>query len=240
MRPSNRTPNQLRQVEIIRHYTKHAEGSVLVKYGDTHVLCTASVDEKVPGFLRGKNQGWVTAEYGMLPRSTGSRMDREAAKGKQSGRTQEIQRLIGRSLRAIIDLEKLGERSIQIDCDVIQADGGTRTASITGAYVALYDAVSLLLEKGLIKESPLKDAVAAISVGIYKGTPVLDLDYIEDSDCDTDMNVVMTGSGGFVEIQGTAEGDPFSREAMNQMLDLAQSGISELIQKQKAALASNS
>ncbi|BCM23789.1 ribonuclease PH [Methyloradius palustris] len=238
MRPSNRTPNQLRTVEIIRHYTKHAEGSVLVKYGDTHVLCTASVDEKVPGFLRGKNQGWVTAEYGMLPRSTGSRMDREAAKGKQSGRTQEIQRLIGRSLRAIIDLEKLGERSIQIDCDVIQADGGTRTASITGAYVALHDAVSLLLEKGLIKESPLKDAVAAISVGTYKGTPVLDLDYIEDSDCDTDMNVVMTGSGGFVEIQGTAEGDPFSREAMNQMLDLAQSGISELIQKQKAALSS--
>ncbi|HSH97196.1 MAG: ribonuclease PH [Methylophilaceae bacterium] len=238
MRPSNRTPNQLRTVEIIRHYTKHAEGSVLVKYGDTHVLCTASVDEKVPGFLRGKNQGWVTAEYGMLPRSTGSRMDREAAKGKQSGRTQEIQRLIGRSLRAIIDLEKLGERSIQIDCDVIQADGGTRTASITGAYVALHDAISLLLEKGLIKESPLKDAVAAISVGIYKGTPVLDLDYIEDSDCDTDMNVVMTGSGGFVEIQGTAEGDPFSRDAMNQMLDLAQSGISELIQKQKAALAS--
>jgi ribonuclease PH len=240
MRPSNRTPNQLRTVEIIRHYTKHAEGSVLVKYGDTHVLCTASVDEKVPGFLRGKNQGWVTAEYGMLPRSTGSRMDREAAKGKQSGRTQEIQRLIGRSLRAIIDLEKLGERSIQIDCDVIQADGGTRTASITGAYVALHDAVSLLLEKDLIKESPLKDAVAAISVGIYKGTPVLDLDYIEDSDCDTDMNIVMTGSGGFVEIQGTSEGEPFSRDAMNQMLDLAQSGISELIQKQKAALASNS
>jgi len=240
MRPSNRTPSQLRTVEIIRHYTKHAEGSVLVKYGDTHVLCTASVDEKVPGFLRGKNQGWVTAEYGMLPRSTGSRMDREAAKGKQSGRTQEIQRLIGRSLRAIIDLEKLGERSIQIDCDVIQADGGTRTASITGAYVALHDAVSLLLEKGLIKESPLKDAVAAISVGIYKGTPVLDLDYIEDSDCDTDMNVVMTGNGGFVEIQGTAEGDAFSRDAMNQMLELAQSGISELIQKQQAALARNS
>jgi len=239
MRPSNRTPHQLRTVEIIRHYTKHAEGSVLVKYGDTHVLCTASVDEKVPGFLRGKNQGWVTAEYGMLPRSTGSRMDREAAKGKQSGRTQEIQRLIGRSLRAIIDLEKLGERSIQIDCDVIQADGGTRTASITGAYVALHDAISLLLQKGLIKESPLKDAVAAISVGVYKGTPVLDLDYIEDSDCDTDMNVVMTGSGGFVEIQGTAEGEPFSRDAMNQMLDLAQSGISELIQKQKTALATS-
>ncbi len=237
MRPSNRIPNQLRTVEIIRHYTKHAEGSVLVKYGDTHVLCTASVDEKVPGFLRGKNQGWVTAEYGMLPRSTGSRMDREAAKGKQSGRTQEIQRLIGRSLRAIIDLEKLGERSIQIDCDVIQADGGTRTASITGAYVALHDAISLLLKNGLIKESPLKDYVAAISVGVYKGTPVLDLDYTEDSDCDTDMNVVMTGGGGFVEIQGTAEGEPFSRNAMNQMLELAQSGINELILKQKAALA---
>jgi len=235
-RPSQRAANQLRPVEIIRNYTKHAEGSVLVKFGDTHVLCTASVEEKVPGFLRGKNQGWVTAEYGMLPRSTGSRMDREAAKGKQSGRTQEIQRLIGRSLRAIIDLEKLGERSIQIDCDVIQADGGTRTASITGAYVALHDAIGLLLKKGLIKESPLKDAVAAISVGIYKGSPVLDLDYIEDSDCDTDMNVVMTGSGGFVEIQGTAEGEPFTREEMNEILDLAQAGITELIQMQKIAL----
>ncbi|HSH73473.1 MAG TPA: ribonuclease PH [Methylophilaceae bacterium] len=235
-RPSQRTANQLRPVEIIRNYTKHAEGSVLVKFGDTHVLCTASVEEKVPGFLRGKNQGWVTAEYGMLPRSTGSRMDREASKGKQSGRTQEIQRLIGRSLRAIIDLGKLGERSIQIDCDVIQADGGTRTASITGAYVALHDAISLLLKKGLIKESPLKDSVAAISVGIYKGSPVLDLDYIEDSDCDTDMNVVMTGSGGFVEIQGTAEGEPFTREEMNEILDLAQAGIAELIQMQKIAL----
>lgn len=235
-RPSQRATNQLRQVEIIRHYTKHAEGSVLVKFGDTHVLCTASVDEKVPGFLRGKNQGWVTAEYGMLPRSTGTRMDREAARGKQSGRTQEIQRLIGRSLRAIIDLEKLGERSIQIDCDVIQADGGTRTAAITGAYVALHDAVSHLLKNGLITESPLRDSVAAISVGVYKGTPVLDLDYLEDSDCDTDMNVVMTGSGGFVEIQGTAEGEPFEREAMNAMLNLATDGIAELIKKQKAAL----
>ena len=235
-RPSQRAANQLRPVEIIRNYTKHAEGSVLVKFGDTHVLCTASVEEKVPGFLRGKNQGWVTAEYGMLPRSTGSRMDREASKGKQSGRTQEIQRLIGRSLRAIIDLGKLGERSIQIDCDVIQADGGTRTASITGAYVALHDAISLLLKKGLIKESPLKDSVAAISVGIYKGSPVLDLDYIEDSDCDTDMNVVMTGSGGFVEIQGTAEGEPFTRDEMNNILDLAQAGITELIQMQKIAL----
>lgn len=237
MRPSQRTPDTLRQVEIIRHYTKHAEGSVLVKFGDTHVLCTASIEEKVPGFLKGKNQGWVTAEYGMLPRSTGSRMDREAAKGKQSGRTQEIQRLIGRSLRAIIDLEKLGERSIHLDCDVIQADGGTRTASITGAYVALHDAVSTLLVKGLITESPLKDAVAAISVGVYKGIPVLDLDYIEDSDCDTDMNVVMTGNGGFVEIQGTAEGEPFNRDAMNEMLNLAAHGIQQLILKQKEVLA---
>ncbi len=237
IRPSQRTHNQLRAVEIIRHYTKHAEGSVLVKFGDTHVLCTASVDEKVPGFLKGKGQGWVTAEYGMLPRSTGSRMDREAAKGKQSGRTQEIQRLIGRSLRAIIDLEKLGERSIQIDCDVIQADGGTRTASITGAYVALHDAISTLLKSGKITESPLKDSVAAISVGVYQGTPVLDLDYIEDSDCDTDMNVVMTGKGGFVEIQGTAEGEPFSRDAMNAMLDLATHGIQQLIIKQNEALS---
>ena len=235
-RPSQRTNNQLRNIEIIRHYTKHAEGSVLVKFGDTHVLCTASVEEKVPGFLKGKNQGWVTAEYGMLPRSTGSRMDREAAKGKQSGRTQEIQRLIGRSLRAIIDLEKLGERSIHLDCDVIQADGGTRTASITGAYVALHDAVSTLLKSGKISQTPLKQGVAAISVGVYKGTPVLDLDYIEDSDCDTDMNVVMTADGGFVEIQGTAEGEPFDRTAMNSMLDLAASGIHELLAKQQHAL----
>ena len=237
IRPSQRAANQLRTVEIIRHYTKHAEGSVLVKFGDTHVLCTASVEEKVPGFLKGKNQGWVTAEYGMLPRSTGSRMDREAAKGKQSGRTQEIQRLIGRSLRAIIDLEKLGERSIHIDCDVIQADGGTRTASITGAYVALHDAVSKLLANGKITQNPLKQAVAAISVGVYKGNPVLDLDYIEDSDCDTDMNVVMTADGGFVEIQGTAEGEPFARDAMNAMLDLAASGIKDLLTKQKAVLS---
>lgn len=236
MRPSQRANNQLRQVEIQRHYTKHAEGAVLIKFGDTHVLCTASVDEKVPSFLRGKNQGWVTAEYGMLPRSTGSRMQREAAQGKQSGRTQEIQRLIGRSLRAIIDLEKLGERTIQIDCDVIQADGGTRTAAITGAYVALHDAVSHLLKNGLINASPLRDSVAAISVGVYKGMPVLDLDYLEDSDCDTDMNVVMTGSGGFVEVQGTAEGEPFQRDAMNAMLDLAAAGIQQLSQQQKIAL----
>lgn len=236
-RPSQRANNELRKVEIIRHYTKHAEGSVLIKFGDTHVLCTASVEEKVPGFLKGKNQGWVTAEYGMLPRSTGSRMDREAAKGKQSGRTQEIQRLIGRSLRAIIDLKKLGERSVHVDCDVIQADGGTRTASITGAYVALQDAVNTLISKGLITESPLKDSVAAISVGVYQGTPVLDLDYIEDSDCDTDMNVVMTGNGGFVEIQGTAEGEPFQRAEMDAMLDLAAHGIKQLVTKQQAALS---
>lgn len=236
-RPSQRANNELRSVEIIRHYTKHAEGSVLVKFGDTHVLCTASVEEKVPGFLKGKNQGWVTAEYGMLPRSTGSRMDREAARGKQSGRTQEIQRLIGRSLRAIIDLSKLGERSLHIDCDVIQADGGTRTASITGAYVALQDAITLLLSKGLITESPLKDSVAAVSVGVYQGVPVLDLDYIEDSDCDTDMNVVMTGNGGFVEIQGTAEGEPFKRAEMDAMLDLAAHGIKQLVAKQQIALA---
>ncbi len=236
-RPSQRANNQLRNVDIIRHYTKHAEGSVLVKFGDTHVLCTASVEEKVPGFLKGKGQGWVTAEYGMLPRSTGSRMDREAAKGKQSGRTQEIQRLIGRSLRAIIDLEKLGERSIHMDCDVIQADGGTRTASITGAYVALHDAISTLLKNGKLTESPLKQSVAAISVGVYKGMPVLDLDYIEDSDCDTDMNVVITADGGFVEIQGTAEGEPFNRDAMNAMLDLAAHGISQLIIKQNEALS---
>jgi ribonuclease PH len=236
-RPSHRKFNQLREVEILRHYTKHAEGSVLIKFGDTHVLCTASVDEKVPGFLKGKGQGWVTAEYGMLPRSTGSRMDREAAKGKQSGRTQEIQRLIGRSLRAIIDLEKLGERSIQIDCDVIQADGGTRTASITGAYVALHDAISSLMKGGKISEWPLIDSVAAISVGVHQGNAVLDLDYLEDSDCDTDMNVVMTGSGGFVEIQGTAEGIAFSRKDMNAMLDLATHGILQLIEKQNEVLS---
>jgi len=236
MRPSQRQPNQLRNVEIIRHYTRHAEGSVLVKFGDTHVLCTASIDEKVPGFLKGKNQGWLTAEYGMLPRATNTRTDREAARGKQSGRTQEIQRLIGRSLRAVVDLNLLGERTIQLDCDVIQADGGTRTASITGAFVALHDAVSLLMQKQLINTSPIRDFVAAVSVGVYQGMPVLDLDYAEDSDCDTDMNVVMTGSGGFVEIQGTAEGEPFQRNEMDAMLDLAQSGIVQLVALQKAAL----
>jgi ribonuclease PH len=235
-RPSGRLTNELRKVEIIRHYTKHAEGSVLVKFGDTHVLCTASVVEKVPSFLKGKNQGWLTAEYGMLPRSTGSRMDREAAKGKQSGRTQEIQRLIGRSLRAIIDLSKLGERTIHFDCDVIQADGGTRTASITGAYVALHDAITFLLANHLLTESPLIDSIAAISVGVYQGSPVLDLDYIEDSDCDTDMNIVMTGSGGFVEIQGTAEGASFDRNTMNQLLDLAIHGIDQLAHLQKLSI----
>ncbi len=235
-RPSKRANNQLREVEIVRNYTKHAEGSVLVKFGDTHVLCTASVEERVPGFLKGQGQGWVTAEYGMLPRSTGSRMQREAARGKQSGRTQEIQRLIGRSLRAVIDLEKLGERTIHFDCDVIQADGGTRTASITGAYVAMADAILYLVENELITENPLKDAVAAISVGVYKGEPVLDLDYVEDSDCDTDMNIVMTGNGGFVEIQGTAEGEAFSRNAMDAMTDLAEHGIKQLLTLQDEAL----
>ncbi len=237
MRPSQRSPGQLRAIRITRHYTKHAEGSVLIECGDTKVICTASVEEKVPPHKKGSGEGWVTAEYGMLPRSTGSRMSREAAKGKQSGRTQEIQRLIGRSLRAVVDLGKLGERTIQIDCDVIQADGGTRTASITGAFVALHDAVSGLLNKGLVKETPLKDFIAAISVGIYQGTPVLDLDYIEDSACDTDMNVVMLGSGHFVEVQGTAEGHAFSRAEMDELLELAKSGIEELIGMQRAALA---
>jgi ribonuclease PH len=236
MRPSQRSANQLRQVRITRHYIKHAEGAVLIECGDTKVICTASVEERIPPHKRGSGEGWVTAEYGMLPRSTGERMGREAAKGKQSGRTQEIQRLIGRSLRAVVDLKKLGERTIQIDCDVIQADGGTRTASITGAFVALHDAVNGLLKKGLIVESPLNDFVAAISVGIYQGTPVLDLDYLEDSACDTDMNVVMLGSGHFVEVQGTAEGHPFSREEMDLLLELAKGGISDLIELQRAAL----
>jgi ribonuclease PH len=237
MRPSSRQPNQLRDIRITRHYNKHAEGSVLIECGDTKVICTASVEERVPPHKKSSGEGWVTAEYGMLPRSTGSRMSREAAKGKQSGRTQEIQRLIGRSLRAVVDLKKLGERTIQIDCDVIQADGGTRTASITGAYVALHDAVTGLLAKGLLAESPLNDFIAAISVGMYEGTPVLDLDYVEDAACDTDMNVVMLGSGHFVEVQGTAEGHAFSRDEMNALLDLAQGGIADLIKRQRAALA---
>ena len=237
MRPSQRQPDQLRSVKITRNFTRHAEGSVLIEMGDTRVLCTASVEENLPPFLRGKGQGWVTAEYGMLPRSTGSRMKREAASGKQSGRTQEIQRLIGRSLRAVVDLKKLGERQIVIDCDVIQADGGTRTASICGAWLALHDAIAGLLARGALSESPLLDHVAAVSVGVYQGQPVLDLDYPEDSACDTDMNVVMTGAGGFVEIQGTAEGAPFSREEMAQLLALAEQGITELVALQKAALA---
>jgi ribonuclease PH len=236
-RPSGRAPDALRAVRITRGYTRHAEGSVLVEFGETKVICTASVQEKVPGFLKGMNQGWVTAEYGMLPRATNTRTDREAARGKQSGRTQEIQRLIGRSLRAICDLKKLGERSIQIDCDVIQADGGTRTASITGAYVALADAVAWLKARKLIETEPLTDLVAAISVGVYQGVPVLDLDYAEDSACDTDMNVVMTGSGGFVEVQGTAEGAPFSRAEMDRLLEFAQQGIAQLFELQRAALA---
>ena len=236
MRPSQRQPNQLRPIRITRHYTKHAEGSVLIECGDTKVICTASVEEKVPPHKKGTGEGWVTAEYGMLPRSTGERMAREAAKGKQSGRTQEIQRLIGRSLRSVMDLQKLGERTIQMDCDVIQADGGTRTASITGAFVALHDAVSGLIGKGLVKETPLKNFIAAISVGIYQGTPVLDLDYAEDFACDTDMNVVMLGNGHFVEVQGTAEGHPFTRAEMDAMLDLAQGGIAQLIEMQRVAL----
>lgn len=236
MRPSHRAPNELRKIEIIRHYTRHAEGSVLIKFGDTHVLCTASVEEKVPSFLKDKKQGWLTAEYGMLPRSTSTRMQREAAAGRQSGRTQEIQRLIGRSLRAVIDLSLLGERTIQLDCDVIQADGGTRTASITGAFVAMHDAISVLMQKQLVTTNPISDFVAAVSVGVFQGVPVLDLDYVEDSGCDTDMNVVMTGGHGFVEVQGTAEGAPFHRAEMDAMLNLAQSGIAQIVELQKDAL----
>jgi len=238
MRPSGRQTNELRQVTITRNYTKHAEGSVLIEMGDTKVLCTASVEERIPPFLRGKGEGWVTAEYGMLPRSTGSRMMREAAKGKQSGRTQEIQRLIGRSLRASIDLKALGERSITIDCDVLQADGGTRTASITGAYVALQDAVNSLLEKKKIKKNPLLGQVAAISVGIYNGSPVLDLDYAEDSNAETDMNVVMNEAGGYIEIQGTAEGHAFRENELQDMLALARKGVGEIVELQRTALNS--
>jgi ribonuclease PH len=236
MRPSERHPDQMRQVRITRGYTRHAEGSVLVEFGDTKVICTASVLERQPPHLKGTPRGWVTAEYGMLPRSTNTRSDREAARGKQSGRTQEIQRLIGRSLRAVVDLTQLGERTIHLDCDVIQADGGTRTASITGAYVALQDAVGVLTAKRLIARSPVREPIAAVSVGVYQGVPVLDLDYLEDSACDTDMNVVMTGSGGIVEIQGTAEGEPFTREEMDAMMALADKGIRELVAAQKAAL----
>ena len=238
MRPSQRQSDQLRLTRLTRNFTRHAEGSVLIEMGDTRVLCTASVEENVPSFLRGKGQGWVTAEYGMLPRSTHTRTAREAAKGKQSGRTQEIQRLIGRSLRAVTDLKALGERQITLDCDVLQADGGTRCASITGAWVALYEACEKLVQAGKLPANPVRDHVAAISVGIYKGAPVLDLDYPEDSDCDTDMNVVMTGAGGIVEIQGTAEGEPFTRAQLNALSDLAEAGIRQLIAAQQSALAS--
>ena len=237
MRPSGRAPNELRQIRLTRNYTKHAEGSVLVEFGDTRVLCTASVTDKVPGFLRGKGQGWVTAEYGMLPRSTTERMGREAARGKQGGRTMEIQRLIGRALRAAINMKALGEHTIHIDCDVIQADGGTRTASITGAYVALADAIAVLLKDGSIKKSPLQTMIASVSVGMFKGTPVLDLDYPEDCNAETDMNVVMNEQGDFIEVQGTAEGVAFKREELDGMLDLAAAGIRQLIEAQRTALA---
>lgn len=237
MRPSQRAPDQMRPVTLTRNYTMHAEGSVLVEFGNTKVLCNASVEERVPGFLRGKGQGWVTAEYGMLPRSTTERMGREAARGKQGGRTLEIQRLIGRSLRAVVDMQKLGERTLTIDCDVIQADGGTRTASITGGYVALADAIHALMAAGKIGKNPLIGAVASVSVGIFQGTPVLDLDYPEDSSAETDMNVVMTDGGQFIEIQGTAEGQPFSDAEMQHMLALARKGIGELIARQQAVLA---
>lgn len=237
VRSGARAADALRPVRITRHYTMHAEGSVLIEFGNTKVLCTASVEERVPPHKRGSGEGWVTAEYGMLPRATHSRSDREAAKGKQSGRTQEIQRLIGRSLRAVFDLKKLGERTIQLDCDVIQADGGTRTAAITGAFVAAQDAVNGLLASGKIAESPITAQVAAISVGIVEGTPLLDLEYVEDSACDTDMNVVMTGAGHFVEVQGTAEGVAFSRAEMDALLSLAEKGVTELMQLQTAALS---
>jgi ribonuclease PH len=235
-RPSGRKPKDLRPITITRAFTKHAEGSVLIAFGDTKVLCTASILDKVPPHKRGSGEGWVTAEYGMLPRSTHTRSDREAARGKQSGRTQEIQRLIGRAMRSIFNLEILGERTIHLDCDVLQADGGTRTAAITGAYVAARDAVNHLLKSGVLTQDPIIDSVAAISVGIYQGTPVLDLDYPEDSSCDTDMNVVMTGKGGMIEVQGTAEGPAFSRPELNALLDLAEQGIRELSQLQIEAL----
>ncbi len=237
MRPSGRKPGELRPVRIQRRYTRHAEGSVLVEFGDTRVLCTASVEERVPAFLKESGRGWVSAEYGMLPRSTHTRTEREAARGRQTGRTQEIQRLIGRALRAVIDLSALGGRSVQVDCDVLQADGGTRTAAITGAFVAVHDALTWLRSKNLLAALPVRDFVAAVSVGIYQGVPVLDLDYAEDSACGTDMNVVMTGAGRFVELQGTAEGEPFSRAEVDALLALGEQGISELIAHQRRALA---
>ena len=238
MRPSSRTPDELRSITITRYYTKHAEGSVLIEFGDTKVLCNATVEEKVPGFLRGQGQGWVTAEYGMLPRSTGSRMGREAARGKQGGRTMEIQRLIGRSLRAAVDLDALGENTITIDCDVIQADGGTRTASITGAFVALADAIRYMQDKKLIKNDPIIGHVASVSVGIYNGTPIMDLDYVEDSNCETDMNIVMNEAGRFIEVQGTAEGHAFTDRELEQMIELAKLGVGTILAGQNEALAS--
>jgi len=236
-RSAARGADALRPIVLQRGYTRHAEGSVLVAFGDTRVLCTASVEEKVPPHKRGSGSGWVTAEYGMLPRATHTRSDREAARGKQSGRTQEIQRLIGRSLRSVFDLTALGERSILIDCDVLQADGGTRTAAITGAFVAAHDAVDWLMQQGKLAASPIRDFVAAVSVGVVQGIPLLDLEYVEDAACDTDMNVVMTAAGGFVEVQGTAEGAPFSRAEMDELLSLAEKGIRELVAAQRAALA---
>ena len=236
MRPSGRRSDELRAVRFQRDYTKHAEGAVLVEFGDTRVLCTASVEERVPGFLAGKGRGWLTAEYGMLPRATNTRSEREAARGRQSGRTQEIQRLIGRALRSVVDLSALGERSVKVDCDVLQADGGTRTASITGAYLAVHDALAWMRERGLIESLPARDFVAAVSVGMYRGAPVLDLDYAEDSACDTDMNVVMTGNGRYIEIQGTAEGEPFARDDMDALLALAEKGVRELVARQREAL----
>ena len=236
IRPSKRQPDQLREVRITRHYTKHAEGSVLVEFGDTKVICTASVEESVPRFLKGQGTGWVTAEYGMLPRSTGSRMDRESVRGKQGGRTMEISRLIGRSLRAALDMKLLGENTIKIDCDVIQADGGTRTASITGACVALHDAIGVLIKNGRIKQNPMQQLIASVSVGIYKGVPVLDLDYAEDSNAETDMNVVMTDKLRFIELQGTGEENDFDTDELQAMIALAQKGISELLSVQKEAL----
>ena len=237
MRASQRNANELRSIRLSRGFTCHAEGSVLVEFGATRVLCTASVEDKVPPFLRGTGQGWVTAEYGMLPRATHTRSAREAAKGKQSGRTQEIQRLIGRSLRAVVDLSALGERQVIIDCDVLQADGGTRTAAITGACVALHDALSGLVRSGQLAHNPMREFVAAVSVGIHDGTPVLDLDYAEDSSCDTDMNVVMTEGGGMIEVQGTAEGTAFSRAELNALIDLAEAGIARLIELQRTAVS---
>ena len=236
-RPSGRRPDEMREVGFVRGYTRHAEGAVLVSFGHTRVLCTASIENKVPAFLRGKGEGWVTAEYGMLPRATHTRSDREASRGKQGGRTLEIQRLIGRSLRACVDRAALGERTITLDCDVLQADGGTRTAAITGAYVALADAINMLLAKGELKKNPLHGAVAAVSVGIYRGVPVLDLDYAEDSDCDTDMNLVMNEGGAFIELQGTAEGHAFRRDELDALLTLGEAGCAQLFEAQRLALA---